>query len=170
VHTGFCSDVHVIESSQHRVSTYAVSKSSIHRCFAEKLLLNRLNYSHWRLELLEGKVVNLRVMEKEDLPLLAEWHNNPDFLGENFPPIQKSRTEREKMLEPNPFESRAFIIEKKNCNKIGYIVHFYMLHPYGKNAGIRLMLLFQVREAKTPAQKLQRQCWITCLYVFSSRN
>ena len=103
-------------------------------------------------------------MEKEDLPLLVEWQNNPDFLGENFPPIQKSRTEREKMLEPNPFESRAFIIEKKNCNKIGYIVHFYMLHPYGKNAGIRLMLLFQVREAKATAQKPQRQCWITCFF------
>jgi len=71
-------------------------------------------------------------MEKEDLPLLVEWQNNPDFLGENFSPIQKSRTEREKMLEPNPFESRAFIIEKKDGNKIGYIVHFYMLHPMEK--------------------------------------
>jgi 2-C-methyl-D-erythritol 4-phosphate cytidylyltransferase len=31
--------------------------------------------------LLEGRKVNLRVVEKEDLPLLQEWWNNPDFAG-----------------------------------------------------------------------------------------
>ena len=32
--------------------------------------------------LLEGKNVNLRVTEKEDLPLLAEWFSKPEVLGE----------------------------------------------------------------------------------------
>ena len=82
--------------------------------------------------MLEGKLVNLRVVEKEDLPLLTEWRNNPDFLGEYFSPIQVPRTDIEKMLEPNPFESRVFIVEKKDGTKIGQIVYFYMLHPMGK--------------------------------------
>lgn len=84
------------------------------------------------LGLLEGKNVNLRVMEKEDLPLYAEWANNPEFMGELFSPVQRSRAEIEKMLKPNPFESKGFIIEKKDGTKIGYTVHFNMLHPMGK--------------------------------------
>jgi RimJ/RimL family protein N-acetyltransferase len=83
--------------------------------------------------LLEGKNVNLRIMEKEDLLLFAEWYDNPDFLGEAFFPIQRSMTETEKaFLEPNPYESKRFIIEKKDGTKIGTISHFNMLSPVGK--------------------------------------
>jgi RimJ/RimL family protein N-acetyltransferase len=81
--------------------------------------------------LLEGKNVRLRVMEKEDLPLYAEWANNPEFMGEYFSPFQRSRAEMEKMLESSPFEAKAFVIEKKDESKIGFIVHFNMLAPYG---------------------------------------
>jgi len=37
--------------------------------------------------MLEGKRVNLRVVEREDLNLLNEWFNNPEFVGEyqDFP-------------------------------------------------------------------------------------
>jgi hypothetical protein len=45
--------------------------------------------------LLEGKLVNLRITEKEDLPLFAEWVNKPEFLGEYNPLRQLSRTEVE---------------------------------------------------------------------------
>ena len=76
---------------------------------------------------LEGKNVNLRVMEKEDLPLLAEWANNPEVLGEYNPLRQMSRTEVEKMLE-NPSDLKPFIIEKKDESKIGFIIHFHVLH------------------------------------------
>jgi hypothetical protein len=31
--------------------------------------------------MLEGKSVDLRVMEKEGLPLYNEWYNDPEFLG-----------------------------------------------------------------------------------------
>jgi RimJ/RimL family protein N-acetyltransferase len=82
--------------------------------------------------LLEGKVVNLRVMEKEDLPLFAEWANNPEVLGEYFPLLQRSRTEMEKALENNPFEPKIFIIKKKDGTEIGFISHIHMLHPMGK--------------------------------------
>jgi len=47
--------------------------------------------------LLEGKNVNLRVVERDDLPLLTEWYSDPEFSGEYmWFPQQQSRAEREK--------------------------------------------------------------------------
>ena len=63
--------------------------------------------------MLEGKTVSLRVIEKEDLPLFAEWVNKPEFYDEYNPLRQMSRTEAEKMLE-TPVELKPFIIEKKD--------------------------------------------------------
>jgi RimJ/RimL family protein N-acetyltransferase len=77
--------------------------------------------------LLEGKNVNLRVMEKEDLPLFAEWFNKPEVFGEYNPLHQMSKTEVEKVLD-NPSDVQPFIIEKKDGSKIGFIVHFHVLH------------------------------------------
>jgi hypothetical protein len=34
----------------------------------------------------EGKNIRLNVMEKEDLPMLMEWVNSPEFMGEYQPP------------------------------------------------------------------------------------
>jgi RimJ/RimL family protein N-acetyltransferase len=82
--------------------------------------------------LLEGKLVNLRVMEKEDLPLFTEWFNNTEFFGEYGSPWQWSRTEIEKFLESALFETKGLIIEKKDGSKIGCILHFNMLAPYMK--------------------------------------
>ena len=67
-------------------------------------------------------------MEKEDLPLFAEWANKPEVWGEYNPMLQMSKTEAEKMFE-TPHEMKSFIIEKKDGNKIGFIAHFYVLHP-----------------------------------------
>ena len=77
--------------------------------------------------MLEGKNVNLRIMEKEDLPLFAEWINKLEVFGEYNPLHQMSRTEVEKMLD-NPSDIQPFIIEKKDGGKIGFIVHFHVLH------------------------------------------
>jgi len=82
--------------------------------------------------LLEGKNVNLRVMEKEDLPLITEWCNNIEFGGEYLRPLQMSRAEIEKSGESTLFETKVFIIEKKDGSKIGHIWHFNMLAPYAK--------------------------------------
>jgi len=95
--------------------------------------------------LLEGKNIRLRVMEKEDLPLVTEWDNNPEFVGEHFYPMQRSRTDREKTFESSPFESKRFIIEKKDGSKIGWIAHFYMLHPMMKLLEIGFALVPQER-------------------------
>lgn len=92
--------------------------------------------------MLEGKKVNLRVREKEDLQLLAEWFNNPEFFGEYNPLCQTSRTDMEKSIEnSNSSETKSFIIEKKDGNKIGYIIHFVVVwNGIGKLATIAYSL------------------------------
>jgi len=74
--------------------------------------------------LLEGKNVNLRIMEKEDLPLFAEWLNNSEIVGEFNPLRQISKAEIEKDYEKRSYEQTEFIIEKKDGTKIGYMWHF----------------------------------------------
>ena len=68
-------------------------------------------------------------MEKEDLPLFAEWINKPEFIGEYNPLRQISRTEIEKGFEKSSLEQGEFIIEKKDGSKIGYMWHFTSVHP-----------------------------------------
>jgi ribosomal-protein-alanine N-acetyltransferase len=92
------------------------------------------------LGLLEGKTVNLRIVEKEDLPLLEEWFNKPEAFGEYVPLRQVSRTEAEKMFE-GPHERKSFIIEKKDGSKIGFITHFYVLHPASRQLEIGYSLV-----------------------------
>jgi len=89
---------------------------------------------------LEGKNVNLRVMEKEDLPHFAEWVNNPEVFGEYNPLHQISRTEAEKMFE-TPLELKPFFIEKKDGSKIGFVAHFYVLHVAGRQLEIGYSLV-----------------------------
>jgi RimJ/RimL family protein N-acetyltransferase len=91
--------------------------------------------------LLEGKTVNLRVVEKEDVTLLVDWWSNPEFWGEYFSPIQRTKAEMEKFFESNPLEYRQFIIEKKDGTKIGGIAHFNVLAPYGKTVEMGYALL-----------------------------
>jgi RimJ/RimL family protein N-acetyltransferase len=83
-------------------------------------------------KVLEGRNVNLRVMEKEDLPLFAEWVNKPEFFGEYNPLRQTSKAEIEKDYDKSTLEQTGFIIEKKDGSKIGYICHFTLVHPAGR--------------------------------------
>jgi RimJ/RimL family protein N-acetyltransferase len=78
----------------------------------------------WVIEILEGKTVNLRLEEKEDMKLVSEWLNNPDYWGEYLPLKQQSRTEIEKEYDSQPQESKWFIVEKKEGSKIGSIGYF----------------------------------------------
>jgi RimJ/RimL family protein N-acetyltransferase len=99
--------------------------------------------------LLEGKNVNLRIMEKEDLPLLQEWMNNPEFMGEFIPPTQRSREELEK-FESSPFTPKTFIIEKKDGSKIGFIGHF--------NSYLGMGELLEIGYAMLPSERGKGYC------------
>jgi RimJ/RimL family protein N-acetyltransferase len=59
--------------------------------------------------LLEGKNVNLRVMEKEDLPLFAEWVNMPEVFGEYVWLPQESRAELAKRYDNFAPDTRWFL-------------------------------------------------------------
>jgi RimJ/RimL family protein N-acetyltransferase len=93
---------------------------------------------------LEGKTVNLRIMEKEDLPLISEWFNNPEYGGEYEPLEQITMKELEKWHDgPRPNEE-WFIVEKKDKSKIGHVFHIasgqgfeigYRLIPSERNKG-----------------------------------
>ena len=89
-------------------------------------------------------MVNLRVVEKEDLPWVAECINNPEFYGEYEPLMQVSRTELEKKYDKLTPKEKWFIIEKKDGSKIGGISHFpvgelleigYTIIPSERNKG-----------------------------------
>jgi ribosomal-protein-alanine N-acetyltransferase len=73
--------------------------------------------------LLEGKTVNLRIIEREDLPVLQEWDNNPEFMGEYEELRQETRTELEKTYD-NLKDAQWFFVQKKDGTKIGYVAHF----------------------------------------------
>jgi RimJ/RimL family protein N-acetyltransferase len=88
----------------------------------------------WCRYLLEGKNVNLRVMEKGDLGFHLETTNNVSFYGEHGPvTAQMSLSEAEKRFEnPSPLvticERVRFMIEKKEGTKIGFVAH-YLVQP-----------------------------------------
>jgi diamine N-acetyltransferase len=118
------------------------------------------------LELLEGKTVNLRVIEKEDLPLIAEWFNKPDVFGEYNPLIQMSRTEIEKDYGEKKLEQTEFFIEGKDGSRIGYIWHFNVMHPAAK--------LLEIGYFLVPKERGKDHCTeavnIIVDYLFLSKN
>jgi RimJ/RimL family protein N-acetyltransferase len=72
--------------------------------------------------LLEGKNVNLRIVEKEDLPLLQEWWNSLEFSGIYNPLVaQQSKADIEKQYEKLGSEKQWFLILKKDGSKIGFL-------------------------------------------------
>jgi RimJ/RimL family protein N-acetyltransferase len=74
--------------------------------------------------LLEGKNVNLRIVEKEDLPLVSEWLNSPSILGEYEPIEEESRMDTEKRYEKFGSDKVWFLITKKDGSVVG---HFGMV-------------------------------------------
>lgn len=73
--------------------------------------------------MLIGNKLNLRIMEKKDMPILKEWVNSIDFIGEFEPLTQETITDLEKQYE-SLTEGQWFFIEKKDGMKIGYVAHF----------------------------------------------
>jgi len=81
------------------------------------------------LGLLEGRNVNLRVLERDDADFLVECRNDVDFWGEYVPLVeQTSKSEWMKYFD-NPSnlailtEMKTFIVQKKDGTRIGLIGH-----------------------------------------------
>jgi RimJ/RimL family protein N-acetyltransferase len=73
------------------------------------------------LGVLEGRNVNLRIMEREDLSFYVKWVNDPNFFGEYNPLEQTTKVEMEKGFDTAPPERKRFFIEKKDGTKIGVV-------------------------------------------------
>jgi RimJ/RimL family protein N-acetyltransferase len=112
--------------------------------------------------LLEGKTVNLRIEEKEDLSLAAEWLNKLDFFGEYNPLMQVSKADIQKTYDNLSPEQRWFFIEKKDGSKVGSIGH----RPVGKAQEIGYAML--------PSERKKGYCseavMIIVDYLFLSKN
>jgi RimJ/RimL family protein N-acetyltransferase len=75
------------------------------------------------LRLLEGKRVNLRLVEKEDLKLFTDFLNDLDMGSLYMPILQQSETQIEERHDKLPQEEKWFFVENKDGNRIGWISH-----------------------------------------------
>jgi RimJ/RimL family protein N-acetyltransferase len=73
--------------------------------------------------MLEGNNVNLRMVEREDLPVLQKWDNNVDFRGQFENLRQESMVDLERLYD-NIKDAQWFFVEKKDSTKVGFISHF----------------------------------------------
>lgn len=129
--------------------------------------------------LLEGKSVNLKVVEKEDLPLLAEWSNDPEYLGDYIWLLQQSRTEWEKRYDSLPADTKWFFIEKKDGTKIGTMFHWlngnlleigYVLVPSERGKGYCTEAVKIIVDYLFLSKVIERVQAITDVKNFASQN
>ncbi len=73
--------------------------------------------------MLEGKNVNLRIVEREDLSIVKNWDNDVGIMGEYEPIVQETKADLERQFDKMT-EGQWFFIEKKDGTKIGFIAHF----------------------------------------------
>jgi len=72
--------------------------------------------------LLEGRTINLRIVEREDLPLVLTWFNDLDFTGKYNPlDAQQSKIDIEKKYDKLGPEEKWFFVEKKDGTRVGFI-------------------------------------------------
>ncbi len=71
--------------------------------------------------MLVGKTVNLRLLEREELHLLADWINDPAFMSEYE--SQETVAELEKSFSRPG--SQWFFTEEKNGAKIGWVAQYF---------------------------------------------
>lgn len=64
--------------------------------------------------------MNLKVIEKDDLAILVEWFNQPEFTGRYDILSQSSKADMEKMVD-RPDKPKSFFIQKKDGTKVGFI-------------------------------------------------
>lgn len=72
--------------------------------------------------MIQGQAVNLRLAEKDDLPLIRDWMSDAALSGEfeNFP--QHSLGDVEKDFESDPDE-RWYVVAAKDGERIGLLLH-----------------------------------------------
>ena len=112
--------------------------------------------------MLEGKSVNLRIMEREDLSIVKEWDNDIGIMGEYEPIVQETTADLEKQYDKLT-EGQWFLVEKKDGTKIGFIAHF---ETHGKLKAIGYALLPDERGRGYGSESIR----IMADYLFLSKD
>jgi RimJ/RimL family protein N-acetyltransferase len=87
--------------------------------------------------MLEGKNVNLKLVEKEDIPQLLEMENRPETHGQYESPWQVSRAEREKSFDETEGAKR-FFIQKKDGTRVGAIYSWPLSRGHAAESGLEI--------------------------------
>jgi RimJ/RimL family protein N-acetyltransferase len=111
--------------------------------------------------MLKGNKVDLVLAERSDLPILKDWFNDVDFVGEFEPFQQQTLSELEKQYDSKN-EHNEFFVQKKNGTKIGVAVHFKV----GDQLGIGYMLVPAERGKGYGSEAVQ----IMVDYLFLHKN
>jgi len=109
--------------------------------------------------LLEGKSVNLRIMEREDLPIVKGWDNDIGIMGEYEPIVQETKADLERQYEKltegqwffvERFQERRnnkkILLQQRNLERHGNVQHSQRRMERTKNTnknnliGIKLFL------------------------------
>jgi ribosomal-protein-alanine N-acetyltransferase len=72
--------------------------------------------------MLPGTLVDLRLAERADLPMLAAWFSDVDYNGEFESFEQSSLSEVERGFEAKP-DQRWWIVQEKDGTPVGYVGH-----------------------------------------------
>jgi hypothetical protein len=56
--------------------------------------------------MLEGKLVNLKLVEREDIPLIAEWVSKPEVFGEYQQTIESMKRNEKRNLTQKEVNGR----------------------------------------------------------------
>lgn len=85
--------------------------------------------------MIKGRLVTLRVAEKEDAPMLAEWFNDPEFNGEfqHFP-VQVPRAQLERRIHEHSLygaEWVDFIAANTKGDNVAWIAHYTATPNFG---------------------------------------
>ena len=76
--------------------------------------------------MLEGKSVNLRIMERDDLSIVKGWDSaryDVGIMGEYEPIVEETKADLERQYDKLT-EGQWFFVETKDGTKIGFIAHF----------------------------------------------
>ena len=88
--------------------------------------------------MLEGKKVNLRLVEKSDLPLIQRWGNDQRYGGEYEPLDLTTLHDLEKWYEEKDSDTKLFLVENKDGTPVGQVIQMmsdghpqigYIIHP-----------------------------------------
>ena len=84
--------------NQSRANTYKFS------LFCGRVIDNPTEPVYVLLNLLEGKKVNLRIMEREDLSIMKKWDNDLGIKGEYEPIVKETQADLKRQFGKLTFE------------------------------------------------------------------